>query len=147
MFYLFRYIDWNLILDHKGGPSYFNNSIDSYIILSADGKKMYKQPTFYGMAHFSKFVIPGSVRISTSIFECRSSQLKALAFLRPDHKIALVVYNKAVRSVAVTIKDKSKGDIYLNLKPKSINTILYDMKSGKKSVSKYKSGKSHSKTT
>lgn len=133
-----RYIDWNLLLDHKGGPSYFNNSIDAYIVLSADGKKMYKQPTFYGMAHFSKFVLPGSVRINTNISECgSSSNLKTISFLRPDNKIAVIVYNSAGHSVGVTIKDKSKGNISLKLKPKSINTLVYDVGS----TSKCKSGK------
>ncbi|XP_055318433.1 lysosomal acid glucosylceramidase-like [Sitodiplosis mosellana] len=131
------YLDWNLLLDHKGGPSYVNNAIDAYIILSENGKKMYKQPTFYAMAHFSKFILPGSVRIDANLLECGSSKLKTIAFLRPDNKIVVIVYNSAIRSVEVTIRDKSKGNINLKLKPKSINTLVYEVGS----ASKCKSGK------
>lgn len=123
-------------MDHTGGPSYFDNAIDAYIILSKDGKEMYKQPTFYVMAHFSKFIWPGSVRVDAKISECGSSKLKFIAFLRPDKKIVLIVYNSARKSRSLTVKDKSKGKINLNLKPKSINTLIYDVgssvcKSGK----------------
>lgn len=58
------YMDWNIVLNYQGGPSYFNN-IDSPIIVSKDFKEMYKQPIFYVMAHFSKFIPTGSIRIRT----------------------------------------------------------------------------------
>lgn len=128
------YMDWNLILDHQGGPNYIKNFIDAQIVLSADKTEMYKQPTFYIMAHFSRFILPGSIRIETSLAGRKASSVKAIAFLRPDGKISVIIYNKeAKKSVKIIIRDKFKGAINIKLQPKSINTITYTV--GKTDVS------------
>ncbi|XP_031621874.1 lysosomal acid glucosylceramidase-like [Contarinia nasturtii] len=120
------YIDWNLMLDHTGGPSYINNSIDAPIILSKDKKKMYKQPLFYVMAHFSKFIPAGSTRIDAKISGCMSDKLLTAAFLQPNKKITVIIYNDELRSVGLTVNDKTKGKVNIKLEPKSINTLVYD---------------------
>lgn len=109
----------------NGGPSYANNSVDAQIILSEDGQEMYKQPTFYAMAHFSKFILRGSVRIAANILTPSKSRIKSLAFLRPDNKIVVILFNRSKKAVLVTIKDTSKGKFNIHLKPKSINTLVY----------------------
>lgn len=113
------------MLDRQGGPSYINNSIDAPIILSEDFKEMYKQPLFYVMAHFSKFIPPGSIRIGAKLSGCMKSELLTVAVLQPDNKITVVIYNSAKKSVGMTVDDKYKGKININLKPKSINTLVY----------------------
>lgn len=55
-------MDWNLALDVNGGPSR-SYDIDGAVIINQTGAEFYKQPIFYGMGHFSKFVPPGSMRI------------------------------------------------------------------------------------
>jgi glucosylceramidase len=52
-----------MVLDLGGGPTYINNFVDSPIIVNATGGEFYKQPMFYHLGHFSKFVPMGSVRI------------------------------------------------------------------------------------
>lgn len=120
------YLDWNLILNHEGGPNYVQNHIDAQIILSADQRSMYKQPTFFIMAHFSRFILPGSTRIESILRGRKTTGIKSIAFLRPDGKICVIAYNKdSKRSVNLVIRDKFKGAIKIKLKPKSINTIVY----------------------
>jgi glucosylceramidase len=82
------WIDWNLILDENGGPNYVANYVDSPMI--ANGSEIYKQPTFYAMGHFSRFIVPGSVRVFA-----KSSHkfIKSVGFLRPDGYMAIVLYN------------------------------------------------------
>jgi glucosylceramidase len=46
---------------------------------------------YYAVAHFSKFVPPGSVRTGSNAME----QLSDVAFVTPDGKIVLVVSNTA----------------------------------------------------
>ncbi len=56
--------DWNIALDMKGGPNWANNVVDAPIILNTDDKnEYYKNPMFYYLGHFAKFIDPGSVRI------------------------------------------------------------------------------------
>lgn len=82
------WVDWNLILDENGGPNYASNFVDSPIV--ANESEIYKQPTFYAMGHFSRFILPDSVRIFS-----KSSHkfIKSTAFLRPDGYTAIVLYN------------------------------------------------------
>lgn len=82
------WVDWNLILDPKGGPNYAKNFVEAPVV--ANGTEIYKQPTFYAMGHFSRFVIPDSVRLYS-----KSSHkfIKTTVFLRPDGYTACVLYN------------------------------------------------------
>lgn len=46
------WIDWNLVLDEQGGPTYINNFVDAAVILNSSTKnELYKQPIFYVLAH------------------------------------------------------------------------------------------------
>lgn len=57
------WLDWNLFLDTEGGPTWTKNFVDSSIIVDYDKQEFYKQPTYYAIGHFSKFVPRGSQRI------------------------------------------------------------------------------------
>lgn len=50
------WIDWNIALNLIGGPTYVNNFVDSPIIVNSTADEFYKQPMFYALGHFSKFV-------------------------------------------------------------------------------------------
>lgn len=60
------WVDWNLCLNRQGGPTWVGNFVDSPIIVDAKKKEFYKQPMFYAMGHFSKFLPRGSQRIQMS---------------------------------------------------------------------------------
>jgi glucosylceramidase len=80
-----------MVLDLDGGPTYIENFVDSPVIVNATGGEFYKQPMFYHLGHFSKFVPNGSVRIDAS---SDSENVAFVAFQRPDDGIAVVVVNK-----------------------------------------------------
>ncbi|KAG2502896.1 hypothetical protein JM18_009725 [Phytophthora kernoviae] len=61
------WVDWNLILDHKGGPNHQGNNCDAPIILTEDGKDFNIQPMFYFIQHFSKYIPVGSRRVKTQV--------------------------------------------------------------------------------
>lgn len=118
------WIDWNLVLDMHGGPSYVNNFVDAAIIVNTKGRttEIYKQPIFYVLAHFSKFVSPSSIRIDVNV---NNNNIKSLAFLCPDSSIAIILYNNGVRTITVGLTDEMRGSMEIRLLPKSINTLIY----------------------
>uniref|UniRef100_T1K6T6 Glucosylceramidase n=1 Tax=Tetranychus urticae TaxID=32264 RepID=T1K6T6_TETUR len=65
------WVDWNIVLSMDGGPNWASNYVDAPIIVSDDGTEYYKQPMFYSLAHFSKFLKPGSQRIYHQIDEAQ----------------------------------------------------------------------------
>jgi glucosylceramidase len=86
------WIDWNLALDTFGGPTYLENYLDAAIIINATANEFYKQPTFYAIAHLSKFVPPRSKRIQLT--STTDSGIDNVAFLRPDTLVTVVLLNR-----------------------------------------------------
>lgn len=89
------WIDWNMALNLNGGPVYTNFPVDSTIIVNATSGEFYKQPMFYVLGHFSKFLSPGSVRIGMSA-QRRSADtnIQVLAFRQPNSKISIMIFNR-----------------------------------------------------
>lgn len=86
------WIDWNLALDEQGGPNWVNNFVDAAIIVNKTADEFYKQPMFYALGHFSKFIPPGSVRMDGS--SSRLNVIQTLSVKRPDNSFAVIFLNK-----------------------------------------------------
>ncbi len=81
---------WNLAADPHNGPHTNNGGCTGCVgAITLDGDKVRLNVAYYAVAHFSKFVRPGSVRIGSGEFE----QLSTAAFLTPEGRIVLVVAN------------------------------------------------------
>lgn len=87
------WVDYNLVLDSKGGPSYSNDATDAPVIMSADYKSFTLTPAYYTLGHLSKFILPGSVRVEFNIFPSKWNT-HALAYLRPDNITVISIYNE-----------------------------------------------------
>ncbi|MCZ8169596.1 MAG: glycoside hydrolase family 30 protein [Flavobacterium sp.] len=97
------WIDWNMILDRQGGPNWFKNWCVAPIIADPQIDEVYKTPLYYVMAHFSKFMRPGAVKIGCSI---TSDAVMATAVQNPDGSIAVAIFNPTA--------EKHTLDIHLN---------------------------------
>ncbi|PSN49703.1 hypothetical protein C0J52_05335 [Blattella germanica] len=117
------WVDWNIALDLSGGPNWINNTVDSPIIANATADEFYKQPTFYALAHFSKFVPPGSRRIVMD--SPNSKGLQSVAFITLENKVVIVILNKLDKDMYVSITTGLQGNIQLWLKAHSIHTFIY----------------------
>ncbi|XP_060649580.1 lysosomal acid glucosylceramidase [Drosophila nasuta] len=118
------WIDWNIILDEEGGPNYVNNTVDAPVVANTTTyTEFYKQPMFYIIGHFSKLVPEGSLRIEAI---ASNVNLDTVAFLRPDNKIAAVLFNSGRAALDIVVVDTIRGNVTLNVPAKSIHTILYN---------------------
>lgn len=75
------------------------------------------------LAHFSKYITPGSVRLDT--YTDKYLDVLTCAYLRPDDKIVVIMYNKKETTVPVAFSDMYQGMLEFQLQPKSINTMIY----------------------
>lgn len=113
-------------MNEQGGPTYINNTIDAAVILnSTTSNEFYKQPIFYVLAHFSKFIPPGSVRIAADLNGFRAGSIKTVAFLCPDNTITVILYNKSDKLRIVDYTDKLRGSYEIRLEPRSIASFVY----------------------
>lgn len=84
------WVDWNMVLDRKGGPNWANNWCVAPVIVDPDNDEVYFTPLYHTMAHFSKYIRPGAVRIG---FENTNDDLMVTAAKNPDGSIAVVILN------------------------------------------------------
>ncbi|CAG2059122.1 unnamed protein product, partial [Timema podura] len=118
------WVDWNLVLDLDGGPNWANNTVDAPIIVNATADEFYKQPMFYALAHFSKFVPPGSVHIGLET-ENNSNFIENVAFVTEDGLKVIILQNKGYTNQSVVIRDADKGDLLVEAPSRSMHTIIY----------------------
>ncbi|WP_105982096.1 glycoside hydrolase family 30 protein [Nonlabens agnitus] len=81
---------WNLALDENSGPTNGGCDICTGVIEVSSSGAIRKNPEFYILSHFSKFVQPGAVVINSTQVE---GQLLNVAFKNPDGSKVLVLYN------------------------------------------------------
>ncbi|KOX77824.1 Glucosylceramidase [Melipona quadrifasciata] len=116
------WVDWNLVLNKAGGPNWINNYVDAPIIVNPETDEFFKQPMYYALKHFSRFVERGSVRIDLNN---DLSNVKSTAFVTPSNEVVVVLYNQNNKEEDVVLKDPNNGSVCLKLLPYSINTIIY----------------------
>lgn len=81
------------MLDEAGGPNWVDNYVDAPIIVNAQAGEFYKQPVYYALSHFSKYIPRGSVRIDASA-SLLAADVGTAAFLRPDGAVTLILQNQ-----------------------------------------------------
>jgi glucosylceramidase len=84
------FIDWNIVLDQRGGPNHVGNFCDAPVIVDTTTKHVTYGPSFYYIGHFSKFVLPGAHRVAS---HGGPSALKTIGFVNPDRSVVIVVIN------------------------------------------------------
>ncbi len=113
-----------MALNLEGGPNWVNNFVDAPIIVNKTAHEYYKQPFFYALGHFSKFLVPDSVRILVTQKENLGS-FETAAFVRPDNATVVIALNMNKESVELTIDDKVNGKIKNILKPHSMQSYIW----------------------
>ena len=121
--------DWNLVLDLQGGPNWIKNFVDSPIIANTtNGNVFYKNPMYYAMGHFSKFLPRHSLRIELKTLKEDKQTLKIICFKTPVNQIVIIALNHdPIRTQSVQIQDPNLGYLTLTLFPESIQTIVYNL--------------------
>jgi len=96
-------LEWNLATNSSLGPHTIGGCSTCLGALTI-GTNITRNVSYYIVAHASKFVRPGSVRISSNI----PGSLQNVAFQRPDGKKVLIVLNDNSLSQAFNIRFKNK---------------------------------------
>ena len=114
------YIDWNIVLDQRGGPNHVGNFCDAPVIVDTTTKEVRYGSSFYYIAHFSRYVKPGAHRIAS---DGGPAGLESVAFVNPDGSLVTVVLNKSDAPVAFTLA--SGGDhLACTIPARAIQTYL-----------------------
>jgi len=114
------WVDWNMVLDTKGGPNWFENWCVAPVIVDPEKDEVYFTPLYYTMAHFSKYIRPEAKVIG---LENTDKELQVTAAQNPDGSIAVVVFNegKTKKSFKLLLGEK---ETFINIDAQALQTIM-----------------------
>jgi glucosylceramidase len=118
--YVDGWVDWNLVLNKQGGPNWFKNWCTAPVIVDEEKDEVYFTPLYYTLAHFSKYIRPGAVRIG---FKNADTTLQVTAAQNPDGSIAVIVFNPTDTEKSFNISLK-KQHVKATISAKAIQTIV-----------------------
>lgn len=113
--------DWNLLLDHTGGPNHVSNFCFAPIHADTRTGELIYTPTYYYIGHFSKFIRPDAKRVSTS---SSRSVLLATSFINTDNQIATVVMNETDEAIDYHFLADMQ-QVTLTIPARSMQTLVY----------------------
>ncbi len=114
------WIDWNMVLDREGGPNWAQNWCNAPVIVDPQADEVYFTPLYYTMAHFSRYIRPGAVRIGHS-FE--DDELLLTAVKNPDGIIAVVMLNQGEKPKGLSIELNGKSATFA-IAGKAVQTVV-----------------------
>ena len=118
--YVDGWVDWNMVLDTNGGPNWFKNWCVAPVIVNPEKDEVYFTPLYYTMAHFSKFIRPGAIRIGCKI---NNNDLVATAVLNPNGSTTMVVFNPTEKSQTLEIQYNKQIQI-ISISPNALQTVV-----------------------
>jgi glucosylceramidase len=116
---------WNLALDQEHKP-YLGGCKTCRGVVTIDHSssptRVIPAVDFTALAHASKFLSPGAVRIQSNTFD--QGSLESVAFRNPDGSIVLIVLNGGATAVSFNLDWKDKYASY-RLDPASVATFCW----------------------
>eukprot|EP00929_Paragymnodinium_shiwhaense_P062299 TRINITY_DN31108_c0_g1_i2.p1 TRINITY_DN31108_c0_g1~~TRINITY_DN31108_c0_g1_i2.p1 ORF type:complete len:402 (+),score=79.85 TRINITY_DN31108_c0_g1_i2:716-1921(+) len=121
------WVDWNLIVDSKGGPNHVGNFCNAAMLALTSG--LYKQPFYYQMGQFSRYLRPGMKRVNAD--KNFGGVDVTAAFDPTTGRTAVVLMNGGDSEQSFRIDDKGSGrsSPLLRIPGHSIQSYVYTAKS------------------
>lgn len=113
-------LDWNLLLDAKGGPNHVGNFCEAPVMLTRDGQDFTRMDEYWYIGQFSRFIRPGAVGLGASAW---TAGVEATAFENADGVRAAVLLNRTDRDLPVSLTQDGTEGYSFTLEAHSIATI------------------------
>ena len=135
------WIEWNVLLDSSGGPTCIGPTSNEFCTplaghcdapILADLKKqtLEYRDSFWIMAHFSRFIPRGSVRVAAS--NDTATGLWYTAAVTPDEELIVVVSNPQDNNLEHYQLKIGNQYVHMNIHSHSIQTVQFPLKSSQK---------------
>jgi glucosylceramidase len=114
-------LEWNLANDAGFGPHTPGGCSECKGALTIDGEAIQKNVSYFIIAHASKFIPPGSVRIASS----EVTGIPSVAFKTPDGKLVLLLMNDSGKTQKVGI-EAAEQQVQLEIQSGCVATIIFN---------------------
>lgn len=115
------FIDWNLLLDERGGPNHVGNFCEAPLMYDRQTQELMVNRSFYYLGHVSRFVLPGSRRFLVSRY---TDDLETVGFVRPDGTRILVILNRCDCTMTFEVAERPHVAC-MQAPPHSIMTLVW----------------------
>lgn len=118
-------IYWNLVLDENHGPHYGGCELCKGVV-TVDSKTgaISRNDEYYALAHFSRFVLPGALRVNSTI---TPKGIDNVAFQNTsDGSIVLVVVNSDTVARHISVAE-AKHQFDYSMPPRSVATFVWNL--------------------
>lgn len=114
-------VAWNMIVDENGGPYHDRDGgCKAPIVADMDKGAVSIEPIYYALAHFSRFIRKGAVRLGTSTF---GEMVKASAFENPDGEICAMILNRSEEEQNIYLRLDGER-VQMELPARSLSTCV-----------------------
>ena len=104
------WIDWNLILNEKGGPNHVGNYCSAPIIVDTKSQELLYQSSYYYIGHLSRFIMPCD-KIVNSVNT--NKNIEVLSSIKKDGG-----------STQTIILNKNEGDVEIKYNRDQIRSVF-----------------------
>lgn len=115
------FLDWNLLLDEKGGPNHVGNFCAAPMMCNPHEMKLEKRLSYYYIGHFSRYVRRGARQVLSTRY---TDQIETAAFLNPDGERVVILLNKTNNPVTVALREAGVG-VSVTMEAHTIRTFVY----------------------
>ena len=109
-----------MVLNKQGGPNWFKNWCVAPVIVDTEKDEVYFTPLYYVMAHFSKFMRPGAVKIGCKI---NHKEVMTTAVQNQDGSIIVALFNPTDEPYQVSIQLNNTTKV-ITIDAKALQTII-----------------------
>ncbi len=115
-----NFLDWNIVLDQRGGPNHVGNFCDAPVIVDTNTGEVRYQSGFYYIGQFSRYIKPGARRIASTD---GPAALQSIAFANPDGSLVTIVLN-ATNAPVPYIVEASGQAVAVTIPAHAIHTLV-----------------------
>ena len=117
------FILWNMALDENNGPTvpgFGRSTCRGIVKINQQTKELEYTLDYYGLAHFSKYIKPGALRIDST----SDNEIRTVAFKNTDKTIAVVIFNDSEMNQNIRVLLDEEEIIHCYAPSKSALTLV-----------------------
>lgn len=118
------WIDWNIVLDHNGGPNHVGNFCGAPIMIDTNNGDIYYTPIYHVLSQFSQTIRPGdtALTVETELDALGSDDLHVSASINDDNLMSVQLLNTTKAPINYNLQIGSQF-AKVEIKANSVQTV------------------------
>ncbi len=118
------WIDWNVVLDQRGGPNHVGNFCGAPIMIDTERNYIYYTPIYYILAQFSRTIRPGDKAVKTEkiLSGLDNDALHACATINDSNILSVQLLNTTKKTLEFSLQIDDQYAI-IKMLPNSLQTV------------------------